>query len=283
MSKFQIRNMTQEEVRNYAVEWAKQEGWNPGLYDSECFYKADPNGFFAGVLDGEIIGTISVVRYDSTYGFGGFYIVKNEHRGKGYGMQLFEHALEYLGDRNFGGDGVVENLEMYKTVGLELDHMNARYKGFGTGKPNISENVIPLSQISLDDLSEYDAAVFGFTRESFLKCWIDQPDSFSYGYLENGKLMGYGVLRKCFNGYKIGPLFADTDKIASELYSSLVNQVGSNDEIFFDIPEVSAGSLAIVEKHNMEKIFATGRIYTKGRPKEIDLSRWYGVTSFELG
>ena len=33
----------------------------------------------------------------------------------------------------------------------------------------------------------------------------------------DNKLQGYGVIRKCYQGYKIGPLFADNAKIAETL------------------------------------------------------------------
>jgi hypothetical protein len=45
----QIRPMTRDEL-DLAVEWAAQEGWNPGLADAECFHAADPEGFLIGVL-----------------------------------------------------------------------------------------------------------------------------------------------------------------------------------------------------------------------------------------
>ena len=108
-----------------AVEWANREGWNPGLYDADCFWAQDPKGFFIGLLEGEPIATVSAVRYGNSYGFMGFYIVKKEFRGKGYRMKLFNQAWDYLGDRNKGGDGVLENLEKYARVGLKLAHYNA--------------------------------------------------------------------------------------------------------------------------------------------------------------
>lgn len=85
-SNFSIRTMTRQEL-NIAIDWAAAEGWNPGLYDADCFYAADPNGFLVGLLGDEPISTISVVKYGDSFGFLGFYIVKPEYRGKGYGIQ----------------------------------------------------------------------------------------------------------------------------------------------------------------------------------------------------
>jgi len=278
---YRIKTATKKEVE-LMIDWARKEGWNPGLYDANCFYAQDPNGFFVGLLNGKMVAAVSAVKYDKTYGFMGFYIVDKKYRGKGYGMKLFQHAWDYLGNRNKAGDGVVENLEKYAKVGLKLAHMNARYQGFGTGAKEFNKYVVPLKEVSISKLIKYDTSVFGFNRSKFLKCWINQPESFAYGYIKNGNSMGYGVLRKCFEGYKIGPLFADNQIVSNALFGALAGCISKKDKLFFDIPEVNKNAAAIVKKHKMERVFATGRIYTKGQPK-FPLNKWCGVTTFELG
>lgn len=273
--------MSKDEL-SIAVYWAAKEGWNPGLYDIEAFYATDPDGFFVGLLDGKPIAAISLVKYGKTYGFGGFYIVKDGYKGKGYGMKIFNRALAYLGNRNMGGDGVLENLELYKRVGLELAHYNVRYQGVGTGTNGLSTNIINLSKYPFGKLNSYDTKVFGFKRTDFLKAWIAQPETIALGYVTKGKLQGYGVIRKCYTGYKIAPIFADNAKIAEKLFQSLRGQVSKGAEIFFDIPEINKGAVAITRKYKMKKVFSTGRIYTKGQP-DFPLEKWFGITSFELG
>ena len=34
------------------IQWAELEGWNPGPFDAEVFYKADPDGFYGWFLCG---------------------------------------------------------------------------------------------------------------------------------------------------------------------------------------------------------------------------------------
>lgn len=106
-NRFNIRNMARNEVGDFAIEWAAREGWNPGFHDADCFFATDPNSFFVGILDGEPIGCISTVAYDETFGFLGFYIVKPEYRGQGFGFQIWKKGMAYLGNRNVGLDGVV--------------------------------------------------------------------------------------------------------------------------------------------------------------------------------
>src|SRR5687768_5578121 len=95
---YQIRRMTRQEIAT-AIDAAAAEGWNPGLHDATCFYAADPDGFLMGLLDDVPIATISVVKYGALFGFLGLYIVHPAHRGKGYGLELWNAGLAYLGER----------------------------------------------------------------------------------------------------------------------------------------------------------------------------------------
>ena len=115
MPKLHIRTMKQQWL-SIAINWAKSEGWDPGLHDAELLYKADPNGFFVGEINKKIVAVGSAVNYDAHFAFCGLYIVAPEHRGKGYGLALTKHRLKYCGERNIGIDGVLENVEIYKNT-----------------------------------------------------------------------------------------------------------------------------------------------------------------------
>lgn len=273
-----IRKMTENDVY-IAVKWASLEGWNPGINDAQCFYNTDPEGFFTGELKGEPVACISAVAYDEKFGFLGFYIVKPEYRGQGFGMQIWNAGMTYLGDRNIGLDGVLAQQENYKKSGFKLAYRNIRYTGTAKGKA--FKDIISLKEISFNTLLEYDNKMFPVSRPGFLKDWISQPDRIGYGILEENKLAGYGVLRTCHNGYKIGPLFADNAEIAEKLFLSLSKEV-EGQQIFLDIPEINSSALELVSSYNMEKVFETARMYTKAAPN-IETDKIFGVTTFELG
>src|SRR5262245_45601823 len=112
-SDLEVRTMRRDEL-DLALEWAAQEGWNPGLADADCFDAADPEGFLIGSVGGEPIGCISVVRYGGNFGFLGFYIVKPERRGQGYGLSLWHAGMARLHDRVVGLDGVIAQQENYR-------------------------------------------------------------------------------------------------------------------------------------------------------------------------
>ena len=131
---YTIRTMAREEV-DIAVEWAAREGWNPGLHDADAYFRADPKGFFVGLLQNEPVAVISAVRYGRSFGFLGFFIVEPQYRGRGYGLRIWQAGLKYLEGRVVGLDGVVSQQENYKKSGFRLLHRNIRYEGAGGGNP----------------------------------------------------------------------------------------------------------------------------------------------------
>jgi len=266
-----------------AVEWAAKEGWNPGLFDADAFYVTDQNGYFMGVLDNEPISSISAVSYGGKFGFLGFYITKPEYREKGYGIQVWNKAIQYLGSQNIGLDGVLAQQENYKKSGFRFAYRNIRYEGKGSSMTiNNPEDIVKLSEFPFEQLVKYDNNLFPAPRSQFLRLWIKQPESLALGFVGNGKLKGYGMVRKCRTGFKVGPLFADNGIIANKLFQKMRSFVGENAQIFLDVPEVNKQAFALAEQYKMKPMFETARMYTKEPPK-IDLNKVFGVTTFELG
>jgi GNAT superfamily N-acetyltransferase len=279
VSGYRIRQLTKEEM-SLPIEWARQEGWNPGVHDAEPFFAADPKGYLVGELDGEVIGTVSAVAYNDSFGFLGFYIVKPEFRGHGYGIQLAQACWEYMGTRNMGLDGVFERVEDYKKTGFKLAYRNLRYQGVGEKGETVA-GLGDVRSLPFQQLLAYDRQCFPAERKAFLEKWIHQPETISLAHLSDGKLQGYGVIRRAFQGYKIGPLFADSPTIAEDIFRGLSSHA-PNEPIFLDTPELNPAAVDLAERYGMSVVFGTARMYSKEEP-QIELSKVFGVTSFELG
>jgi len=285
VQKFSIRVASFEDVE-LAAKWAEDEGWNPGLHDAQLYYQVDTSGFYIGYLDDEPIASISVVKYDNGFGFLGFYIVKPEYRGQGYGYQLWQKALTHLDGCNIGLDGVVDQQDNYKKSGFKLAHRNIRFVRKGgvieSMKQADAHYVKSLSSFEFNDVEKYCVAFFPADRHAFLKGWVTQDNSLALGYAESGALKGVGVIRQCESGYKIGPLFADSGNIARALYLMLSDHVSENDDIFLDVPQVNDEAVKLAEQFAMTQCFETARMYTQTEP-DIQLQKTFGITSFEIG
>ena len=276
--KIEIRNMTRDEL-DLALEWAAREGWNPGLDDAGAFWAADPGGFLLALKDGNPVGCVSMIRYGGEFAFGGFFMVQPELRGQGIGMALSTAALKLAGNRMVGQDGVVAQQENYRKMGFKRLCTNRRYRGEGGGE--LPPGLIPLSRVPFEEIAAFDRKCFGHDRKAFLRPWLDQPLGAALGRLRQGRLEGFGVLRPCREGFKVGPLFADRAQAAREIFQGLAF-AAQDQPIFLDVPEPNREAVALAKSHGMEPVFETARMYLNGAPK-LPLEKIYGITSFELG
>lgn len=275
---FIIRTMSSADL-GLAIEWAAGEGWNPGLDDAEAFWAADPAGFLIGEVGGEPVGCISVVAYGQAFGFLGLYIMRPEFRGHGCGLAMWRAGMKRLAGRNVGLDGVAAQQANYRRSGFQYAHPNVRFQGVGGG--STPKRAVDLADVPFEDVSAYDARHFGAPREAFLRTWIKRPGGQALGVVEGNRLRGYGVIRPCRIGHKIGPLFADTPGIAESLFAGLAASV-PGDPVFLDVPRPNGAAVALAESHGMTPVFETARMYTGGDPG-LPTGRIYGVTTFELG
>ncbi|OGC52539.1 hypothetical protein A3B64_02605 [candidate division WWE3 bacterium RIFCSPLOWO2_01_FULL_37_24] len=279
-----IGKMTKSELL-IAVDWAKQEGWNPGLYDAEVFWKMDPDGFYALKREGKMIGSISGVSYNGKFGFGGIFIIKPEYRGEGLGTKLAKYLFKTLSlrldkDAVIGIDGVFKMQPIYEKWGFKFYHRNLRMESIAE-KHKYSRNVKIITVNDFEQILELDKECFGFDRTTFLKAWLSLPDSKSLKYVNESGLQGYGVIRKCITGYKIGPLFASNYETAEELFKGLTSYV-AGETVYLDIPEINKNAVKLARKYNMKEMFGCARMYLGNSPK-IHYKKIYGVTTFELG
>lgn len=273
--------MRRDEVA-LAIGWAAREGWNPGRHDAQTFHAADPEGFFVGVLDGEPVASLSVVKYSSDFAFLGLYIVRPGFRGQGLGWALWRHGMASASDRQVGLDGVVAQQDNYRKSGFVPAWRNVRYEGRG-GEPCAADaRLVKLAQVPFATVSAYDRPFFPADRSTFLRAWLAQGDAHALGWMESGNLHGYGVMRRCRSGWKIGPLFADSEAIADALFAGLAARASPGEPVYLDLPEPNAHAVALARRHGMRMVFETARMYTGAAPP-LPLQRLYGVTTFELG
>jgi GNAT superfamily N-acetyltransferase len=288
-NELEIRNMTRSEVEEL-VAWAAREGWNPGLHDAELFWATDPAAFIAAELDGEMIGGGAITSYNGEFGFMGFFIVRPEYRGRGIGNTLWYARRKRLLDRlhpgaSIGLDGVFEMQNYYAKGGFAFSHRNMRFRTEITDRSataqNDDKNIVPLAAVPFDEVLDYDRTCFPAMRSNFLREWIAQPDALALGYLHDGQLNGYGVVRRCGQGCKVGPLFANDTLMAEALYAHLAG-FAAGGPLFLDAPENNPAAMAFVAQHQMIEVFGCARMYL-GRPPIIQHERIFGVTTFELG
>lgn len=279
-----FRHLTRAEL-DTAVAWAAAEGWNPGKHDADIFWAADPQGYVGACLGDKLVGVGSIVAYGQAFGFMGFFIMQAEYRSKGLGTKFWFWRRDTLKarlgpDAAIGMDGVFDMQAWYSKGGFAFTHRSLRMAGKGKSCQPAS-CLTELSAAPFADIAAYDEKHFGFPREEFLRRWIEPIEGLALGAVRDGQLCGYGVVRACQNGYKIGPLFADDAVIATHLFDALSDRA-SGEDLYLDAPENNAAAMALAEKYGLKEVFGCARMYYGPKP-DLPWGNIYGVTTFELG
>ena len=280
MGELRIRTMRPDEI-SIAVDWAAAEGWNPGFRDAPCFSLVDPDGFLIGELDSAPAATISCVNYSTSFAFLGFYIVREDLRGRGHGLRIWNAAIAHAGPRVIGLDGVVAQRQNYRKSGFKRAYANVRYGGTVVAPDPQRVSVVPLNDVPLALVAADDATVFPAPRIQFLRAWIGSPGHVARALVRDDRLAAWGVIRPCRMGSKIGPLVGD-DRDAVEAVLAALVASSTNSEIFLDVPSINRDAIALAEDLGLAPVFETARMYT-GEIPPLRLERVFGVTTFELG
>ena len=294
---FKIRNIkTEEEFESVIINWMVEEGWRPGLKDAECFFACDPTAAFVGELNGKPIACITMTKYSQRSTFGGCYIVSREYRGKGYGGMLRDAVLaSVMPSRSIAISGLLNLEELYKRKGFRSQFYGARFDFHpSTAITRLSEmsercpvNIKWIEEVDLQALFRYDAAVFGVERHAFLSKWLRIPGKHGRVAINSeGSIVGYIVARPMFvkeDGYKIGPLFADSEAIAEKLLKAVFNELLQAEPapvVCIDAPTKRAKEMG--EKLQGKKSFEMVYMVMYDLP-DACFDKWFGMTTPELG
>ena len=126
--KFSIRLISINEIPE-VTNWARIEGFSPGTDDLSIYRDTDKQGVWVGCLDDKPIGSIACIKYNSSYGFIGLFIVKKEFRNNGYGVRLWKHALDYLKNVDcIGLEAAPDRLNDYAKWGFRKSSITNRWK-----------------------------------------------------------------------------------------------------------------------------------------------------------
>ncbi len=264
--------------------WAASEGWNPGVNDIDVAWGFDPEAFIALRRGTEFVGGGSIISYGGKAGFMGLFIVRQDHRRKGLGTILWHERLRLLRQRlapdaPIGMDGVLEMAPFYEKGGFTFLYRDARYQGIAAGVRDPS--AVPLSEVDFARIDAFDRRHVAAPRTDFLRAWLAQPGGRGVALVDRGQLTGYGFLRPCRTGYKVGPAFAATAECGARLLQSLLSLV-PGEQVQLDVPEPNHAAVRIAEDLGWQRVFACARM-VNGRNSALPIESIFGVTSFEFG
>lgn len=302
---YEIRVATASDLHEF-YRLAHAEQWQPGPHDMDAFFALDPEGFFLALLDGEVIGCCSGVAYDDTYGFMGYYIVDENHRGKGYGLPLFKRALARLGPgRNVGLDGEHTQVANYVKSGFTGYYESVRFQiknqDFSRltrlhGQQHVHVHCLVSTRdmdMGMAAIAAYDAQQGHATpRSRLLHEWAQIEGT--VGFVAVGDegittIEGYGFMRPLAdaetNGWRVGPLVADSPDVAATLLQRFCQHLSSTTSttaVYLDVPDANTSALTLMDSVCAIRKHACMRMYTKCRPP-VAMQKCFAHLSLEVG
>ncbi len=279
---------------NHVTQWSRDEGFAPGNGDVGIYKHTDQQGLWIGCINNKPIGCIAGVKYNSSYGFIGLFLVVKKFRGKGYGLELWKHALKHLSDLPcIGLEAAPDRVKDYTNWGFKLSSSTTRWKWEGSDHLLGIDNNISLKDIKILEgemiprsvVQTYDAKREASPRPHFLSDWLNHPAGNVLALIDSqGLCHGFGRIRPCLlksgEGWRIGPLLADTPQLAEVLIRKLV--IRHPGVVLIDVPELNSFAPLLLNNLGFERMSETFRMY-RGTQPPISMSELYGLACLELG
>ena len=263
-----------------ALDWAASEGWNPGLDDAAAFYATDPDGFLMGWINQTPVAAISAVRHNDDFGFLGLYICHPDYRGTGLGWEIWQAAMNRFKTRTIGLDGVEEQQGNYAKSGFVFSHNTIRHQG--TLRSGAMGGFSKIKPEMVEISAKFEAGISGVNRPAYMNNWLtDTNFRRSLVLVKNHKIHALGTIRKCIDGFKIGPLYAPDADIAGALARALL-PIGQSETVAIDAPSHNPAAVELCDNLGLEPVFSTARMY-KGQQTPALCDREFGVVTMELG
>jgi len=291
-----IRPLSRRDIA-VVTDWARVEGFTPGLGDVAIYRHTDRQGLWLGWLAGEPVGCIAGVRYNAAYGFIGLFLVTPEQRGKGFGLALWRHALEHLADLPcIGLEAAPERIADYAGWGFEPASITTRWQliqGGETAAAGASSSSPASSGLALvagaaipaEAVQRYDAEREPSPRPHFLADWLGHQAGQVQALIDgDGRCHGFGRIRPCLlrrgEGWRIGPLLADSADLAGQLLRGLI--ASHPGVVLIDVPEANTTAAPLLRELGFRPLSRTQRMYRGPRPM-VPLADVFGLACLELG
>jgi len=281
-SKIEIRKMTTADVP-FGMDLKNAIGWNQLPADWERLIALEPEGCFVATSDGHDVGTATTTAYEDRFGWVAMLLVHPDHRRRGIGASLLHACMDYLHQRVKAVklDATPMGKNLYDGLGFVDEYIIERWLGKGTGPVQIPD-VVPIDRQLLPAVCKFDAPIFGADRSALLTMLVNEEPNTAVCVADEGRVVGYGILRPGYNCAQLGPVVAKEPNTADMLFRVLLGAAGDQ-HVQSDVLLPNRYVLDMMRHYRLEKQRHLIRMYRgqnawPGLPEHI-----YAATGPEKG
>jgi hypothetical protein len=198
-------------------------------------------------------GCVVAFTYPNGTGWVGFFIVNAHLRQHGLGRMLWknlEAKYQSSGTTIVGLDGVQEQVKTYERRGYkDIARIPLMMRASLREHPlhdkySLEGQVTNIKLVDPKLLAELDLALNGLDRRALWtqEALFSRTDTYGYVLLDDQKVLGYILVRRCEHGHRFGPLYAKTYDQArllllNAMYGTIESQGSMVAEIFGSNPK----------------------------------------------
>ena len=315
-----IRSLREADIP-VVCDWARREGFAPGSGDVSIYRQTDRQGLWLGWLGTEPVGCIAAVRYNAGYGFIGLFLVTAEQRGRGYGLQLWRHAMAHVHDLGCVGlEAAPDRIRDYAGWGFRPASPTTRWRRDGGGSsedpgspgphcdlpaadparsgarlpeataasprsPSRPWCLLEGASLPQEAVQRFDAQREPSPRPHFLRQWLRHPAGQVHALVDaQGACHGFGRIRPCLLQHGEGWRLGPVvadDPAAARALVEALLQRHPG-EVLIDAPGANPQAAPLLAALGFSPVSETLRMY-RGSVPQVSLADVYGLACLELG
>ena len=236
-----LRAMANRDIEA-GMSLVQQAGWNQTAHDWQLFLEANPAGCFVAVHQGEVIGTITTIRYGSHIAWISMLLVDTRFRRMGVGQLLMQKAMGSLEDGfTLKLDATELGKDLYQRLGFRDEYTLQRltHSCMPALSPVEVAGLTPLTDQSLEPVMELDRQVFGADRSPVLRNLWSRAPELGWCLERQGRIHGYYLGRHGSRFSQVGPIVAETGADAFCLVRQSLSPLAGR-AVVMDVPDEQA-------------------------------------------
>lgn len=272
-------------------QWCIDEGWNIGIHDSEIYYKIDPIHHYIAKTN-ESVASLSLIKHSPAFFTLGPFIVHKSYRGQGVGEALWNvgmtRIIKEYPDAHIALYAVSEQVDRYKKADFipVLTIQRWYIDSSQLISPSMSDQCTSITNKLIPSISQYYQNHYVTNRELLLKELLLKPKTNGFVFMDDNVIKGFGFIRPCVHGFRIGAVIADTPEIAQTLIAELL-VLAQSAPVFIDVPGSNPHGINCMNAFHAVRAPQEDTIMMiKGTGYCSYLKQWeqhYGLFSLEIG
>jgi GNAT superfamily N-acetyltransferase len=209
----------------------------------------EPNGCFAAVKGGRLIGTTTTTTYGNELAWIGMVLVDPKEQRQGIATRLLNVALDYLNGKaaTVKLDATAQGQPVYQRLGFEVESVLERWSGTSNARNARSSKV--WDEDGIHEVLALDHLAFATDRSKLLKKLIDDPCVPPVLLrATDGTLSGYALARRGTNADYVGPVVAKSSQDIQPLLDEVLSKLPER-RVYIDLnTECSASTTLLADR-----------------------------------